>query len=422
MRRRLPLLFLFAFAPAVLADSVDLRVVLSMPPTVVYNGYSQFSALDSLSGTATVNGTVTIINASSAPTERVTFDLHGLDMVGVVNPDLSEWNMYNVTCIGTRCTVLDLPPGSLTVNVSARWSSVPAGTVETTSVTVSSTYSSDPDLTNNTSTAKTTILWQSNLTFDALNVPASVPAGQSFAIAASCSNRGPSRATDMTVTISIPPGARYEAVVAPPWYDCAEPAVGGHGDLVCTGLDIGLTSDVVQALVSVDPSLAPGTVLAIDGKLTSTSAAQWPLTSKSLTVTAPIPVDAALSVTATVDNPSVVAGGSATETYTVYNAGPHDAQNVTLDVRLPDDDTYVFPPKLAGWTFDSCDGLLPVHCTAATLAPGATLTLVVKVPENITGRFTTTAVASWSKGGPIAASNALVVTSGEPARRRATRH
>jgi hypothetical protein len=424
MRRLLPLLFLCAFAPAVLAESVDLRAVLYMPPTAVYNADPQYAGPNSLLGTVTVNGTLTIINASSVPTERVTFDVDGLEVVGVVNPDPSEWDAQNVTCSGTRCTVLMLPPGSLTVNVSAHWWSVAApGTVETTSATVSSTYSSDPDLTNNTAKANTIILWQSNLTFDALNVPSSVAAGQSCAIAAYCSNHGPSRATDMTLTISIPPGAKYEGFVAPPWYVCAEPAVGGHGDLVCTGSDIGLTDDVVQALVSVDPSLAPGTVLTMDGRLTSTSAVQSPLTaSGSLTVTAPTPADAALSVTATIDNPSVVVGGWATETYTIYNAGPHDAQDVTLDVRLPEDNLDVFVPKLAGWTFDSCSGMWPIHCTAATLAPGATLTLLVKVPENIAGRFTTTAVASWWKGGPIAASNALVVTSGKPSRRRAARH
>lgn len=422
MRPLRPLLFLCAFAPAVLADNIDLRAVLYMPPTAVYNADPQYAGPNSLSGTATVNGTLTIINASSAPTLRVNFDVDGLDVIGEVNPDPSEWNAQNLTCSGKRCTILELAPGSMTINVSAHWWSVPAGTVEKTSATVSSTYSTDPDPTNNTSTAKTTILYQSNLTFDALTVPSSVAAGQSCAIAAHFGNHGPSRATDMTLTISIPPGARYQGFVAPPWYDCAEPEVGGHGDLVCTGLDIGLTDDVVQALVSVDPSLAPGTVLTIDGKLTSTSASQWPLTSESLTVTAPTPADAALSVTATVDNPSVVVGGWATETYTVYNAGPHDAQNVTLDVRLPEDNLDVFVAKLAGWTFDSCNGMWPIHCTAATLAPGATLTLVVKVPENYAGRFTTTAVASWLKGGPIAASNALVVTSGKPARRRATRH
>lgn len=425
--RLLPLLLAsFAFVPAVLAETVDLRARLSMPPTAVYNADPQYAGPNSLLGTVTVNGTLTIINAGIAPTERVTFDVDGLTVVGLVNPDNSPDYYHNVTCSGTRCTVSVLPAGSMTFNVTAHWASVPApGTVETTSATVSSTRSSDPDPTNNTATANTTILWQANLTLDALEVPSSVAAGQSCAITAHYRNRGPSRAADMTLTISIPPGARYEGLVAPSWFNCAEPEVGGHGDLVCTAPSVGLTSDwdVVQAIVSVDPSLTPGSVLTMNGRLTSTTAVQSPVTaSGSLTVAAPTAADAALSVTATVDNPSVVVGDWATETYMVHNAGPQAARDVVLDVRLPEDNLEVFDPKLAGWTFDSCDGMWPIHCTAVTLAPGATLTLLVKVRETFTGRFTSTAVASWWNGGPVAASNALVVTSGQPARRRPARH
>jgi hypothetical protein len=410
------LLFLCAIAPAVLADNIDLRAVLSMPQTAVYN--AAVPDLGGFSGTVAANGNLTIINASTLPAERVTVDLDGLSVVGLVSTEYDR----DFSCSGTRCTVNVLQPGSMTMNVHALWWSAP-GTVETTSATVSSTRSTDPDPTNNTAKANTTLLWQSNLTLDALDVPSSVAAGQSCAITAHCSNHGPSRATDMKVTISIPPGARYEGLLAPPRYDCTEPDFGGHGDLVCTAADTGLADEVVQALVSVDPSLAPGTALTMNGRLTARSTAQSPLTAAgSLTVAAPTAADAALGVTATVDNTSLVVGALATETYTVYNSGPHDAHNVTLDVRLPESTWSVNVQKRASWTFDSCSGLWPMHCTAATLPPGATLTLVVQVPEIVAGRFSSTGVATSLNGGNAAASNALVVTSGHPARRRPARH
>jgi uncharacterized repeat protein (TIGR01451 family) len=144
-------------------------------------------------------------------------------------------------------------------------------------------------------------------------------------------------------------------------------------------------------------------------------------TSGSLTVTAPTSADAGVSVVATVDKPSVVVGESATETYTVSNTGPRAAEMVSLDIRLPEGGASIYNSRLATWTFDSCFGLWPVHCTGVTLAPGASMSLTVMVPEYVTGKFTTTAVVTWN-GGTAAASDDVVVTPKTPLRHRAVPH
>ncbi|HEX7192779.1 MAG TPA: hypothetical protein VF381_14520 [Thermoanaerobaculia bacterium] len=125
-------------------------------------------------------------------------------------------------------------PGSWRLPVMATWYDAPApGTVETMSVTISSPYTPDPDLTSNTASANTTILWQSNLTFDALKPLSPVAPGKIAVIAASYTNHGPSPATDLSITISVPPGTKYDGYYADNAFDCTEPPVGGQGDLVC---------------------------------------------------------------------------------------------------------------------------------------------------------------------------------------------
>lgn len=404
MRRLLSLLFLCAFAPAVLAQTADLRVSLTMPPNAFYNGSYALAA-----------GNLTITNAGNVPAEDVTFDFSGL---GASLP------YKNVTCSWgqtTHCKVPSIVPGSVTVPIFGEWFDLVAGTVETMSVTVSSATTPDPDYTNNTATANTTIVWKADLAFVSFDVPSTVASGNSAVIGASFVNHGPSPATDFALTISIPPGAKYVGYLSDS-FGCTEPPVGGHGDLVCTSpsYDYRFTPDFIQALVSVDPSLAPGTVLPVTATLTSTTPPQSPQTaSGTLTVAAPTTPDAAVSVTATLDKPSVVAGYQAWETYTVSNTGPRDAEIVTLDIRPPGGYAYwVAHPSLG-----SCDGNGPIHCTMATLPAGATMTLQVLVQTyyGYPGTLTSTAVVTWLHGGTIATSNSLVITN-KPARRRATRH
>ena len=408
--RMLRLLTLLVFAPTVLAQSADLRVSLTMPSTAFFNGSYTFAA-----------GTLTISNAGNVPAQDVSFDFGG-----GLGP--SSLPYQGVKCSGpnfTHCTVPSIVPGTWTLPIFADWSyEMPAGTVKTSTVTVSSASTPDPDYTNNTTSAQTTILWQADLTLDSLNVPSPVAAGTTAAIDASFSNHGPSPATDLSLTISIPPGARYEGYFGEWWLRCKEPTVGGSGDLVCTTSSVGNFTNgaSVEALVSVDPTLAPGSVLPVNAALTSTTATKSPLTaSGSLIVAAPVPApDAAVTVTATFDNPSVVTGHSAWETYTVSNAGPRDAEIVTLDIRPPNGyASWVGHPSLG-----SCDGNGPIHCTMATLPAGGTMTLQVLVQTYFgsTGTFTSTAVATWLHGGSAVTSNTLVVTPLTPPRRRSTRH
>lgn len=413
--RFLPLLFLFVLAPAVLAENVDLRVSLWMPPTAVFHTHQADPVGGGSYGYAMGDGILTLTNTGSAPVQGVTFQLDSqLILIG------DEASRQRISCNWKTCSVPELAPGSLNLAVSADWSNAARGTVETTSVSASSTRFTDPDLTNNSASATTTIVYQSDVTFEALSVTSPAAPGKTSAITAFYSNHGPSETTDLSITISIPPGARYEGYYARPWFHCTEPPLGGQGDLVCRAPSIGLiTNDSVEALIGLDPSLAPGTVLTLNGTLTSSSALQSPLTaSGSLTVIPPTSADAVVSVAAAADKPAVAAGEMTAETYTISNAGPHDAYIVALDVRLPAGSV----PSAATWTFNSCSGTTMMHCTAPAMAAGTTMSLTVPVQTHATGTFTSTAVVTWQNGGTAAASANLVVVDPTPPRRRATKH
>jgi hypothetical protein len=410
MRRLLPLLLVCVFASAAMAQSADLRVSLTMPATKFF--YDRYTPV------RVIFGTLTITNAGNVPSQDVT-----LDFAGGVYPS-SPFPFQGTKCSGTprptRCTVPSIVPGTFSLLVYGEWYPTAGGTIETTSVTASSASTPDPDLTNNTGVASTLIIAQYNLTFDPLGVPSTVAVGKTAAITASYSNHGPTPAEDMAITISVPPGARYEGYYAPSYWYCAEPPLGGEGDLVCTSHLIGgETNDSVEALVGVDPSLAPGTILTLHGTLTSASALPSPLTaSGNLTVTAPTSSDPAVSVTATVDQPSIVVNGWTTATYTISNAGPHDADIVTLDVRPPDGSLLAS----AKTTLGSCSGTDTLHCVAATLPAGATMTLTIAVHSFTAGTFTSTAVVTWLNGGPIAASSSFDAMWVSPSRHRAVPH
>ena len=403
--RYLRLVSLLFLAPAVLAQSADLRVSLTMPSTAFSYGASGSGAW----------GMLTLTNAGNVPAQDVT-----LEFRGGLN---AAYFPFKSACKDqfTRCAYISIVPGTWTVPISAEWRSATApGIVETTSVTVSSSSTPDPDYTNNTASANTTILWQSDLRLDSLDVPSSVASGKSAAIGASISDHGPSPSLGVTMTISMPPGARYEGFLGDWLFRCTEPPAGKPGDLVCTVPDYyRITNNSVQALVSIDPSLAPGTVLPLNATLTSTTAAKPLTASGTLTAAAPSSPDAAVTVTATLDKPVLPAGYSAWETYTVTNAGPRDAEIVTVDIRpLGGGADWVGHPSLG-----SCSGDGPIHCTIATLPAGATMTLMVleRTYWQFTGTLTSTAVATWLHGGTAVASNELLVMPSQ-ARRRPAHH
>jgi uncharacterized repeat protein (TIGR01451 family) len=124
----------------------------------------------------------------------------------------------------------------------------------------------------------------------------------------------------------------------------------------------------------------------------------------SATATTSVITRADLSVTKSGAPDPVNAGGNITYTINVANAGPSDAQNVSLGDATPANTTFVSTTQTAGPAFactsPALGGTGTVTCTIATFAAGASasFSVVVNVNANTPDRTTISNTATMSSG------------------------
>ncbi|HEY2323946.1 MAG TPA: CARDB domain-containing protein [Thermoanaerobaculia bacterium] len=347
------------------AQPADLSTVVTMPSTAVDQG-----------GTTTASGQITVTNAGPWPAQLVTVNLDGVSSATLPG-FICGWDGSHYTC-----TTASMAPGSATGTLTATWPAAANGTPETTTAAATS-LSRDPDTTNNSASAKTTVLWQSNLTLRQLSVPSLALAGSLVAVDAHYFSPGPSMATDVKLTITVPAGATYESYSASSnVLKCTEPPKGGHGDLVCTASSLAYPDDDVEVNLRVDPAATPGTVITIPATLTASDSTKPPQTTTgSLTVAAPANLKVTLSSPST-----VIPGNSYSNTVTVTNMGPGKALNVELTLTGVSD----FTSEPAGW------GCAVFTCQTPSFAPGtATITFTTRTAVSSTsGTRTQTATVT----------------------------
>ncbi|HEY2323947.1 MAG TPA: CARDB domain-containing protein [Thermoanaerobaculia bacterium] len=384
--RLVRLLFVCALAPAVMAQSADLSVTVTMPATAVYDALAQFSV-------ATATGQFTLTNAGPSIAQNVTIDFDAyLSNVFVPGFGCGTTNGHY------RCTAATMAPGSLTASFSETWGlprdGTSRGTVETTTVTVSSSSPGDPNPANNSASTNTAVVWQSDPELSSVDTPAFTAPGNSIVVTANYLNNGPSPASDFKLTLTVPPGTSYSTYSADKWLTCTEPPKGGQGDLICTAPALGVLRGSISALVRVDPTTPSGTVITFPATIESTSAIQSPKTlSGSLTVTDPAALHVEISAPA-----SAHPGDTFLTTITVTNQGPGTAFNPEVLFTQPN---FSYGPMTgpAGW---NC----VASCSSNSFAPGtATFTFPTTLPWNASpGSLPEQAVARASNNVPDFAS------------------
>jgi uncharacterized repeat protein (TIGR01451 family) len=356
MRKFLPLLLVCAFASAALAQSADVSVSLTMDSTAVYSGGS---------GSAGAGGHVTITNAGSVPAQNVTVDF---------DPATTADFFQGFTCAFVtnhyRCTAASLAPGSVSVNIGATWRNAPPpGTVETTTVTVSSASPSDPDTTNNSASAMTTIIWSADLQLEGTGNLGTIGAGYYVAIPIEFVNHGPSPATDFKLTFNIPSGATFSRVdfdSGGPPFSCTSPPVGQAGDVVCTTPSFSTTAGDMNEYVTVQlvPSTPSGTILTFNETLTSSDALKSPQTA-----TGSVQVVAAADVAVAMSSPSAAyIGTTYNNVVTVTNSGPGPSVNLSVIATFAGGITAGAPTAPPGWTCHASNQI--ASCGTSSFAPG----------------------------------------------------
>ncbi len=230
----------------------------------------------------------------------------------------------------------------------------------------------DPDVTDNAATAQVRVSTSADLSVVKTVNPTAVVAGSPVSWNIAVTNNGSSVARSVQVNDVLPAGITNVQVT---------PAQG-----TCTltsSIDCNLTdiapSTTVNVAVTADV-LADYVAGSLDNTATASSLTPDPTPDNTDTVRASASALADLSVTK--DGPvSAVAGSAITWTLTVANAGPSDAQDVSLDDALPGGVTFVSASTNQG----SCIGSL--HCELSTVHAGSPVTITVngKVDANFLG-------------------------------------
>jgi uncharacterized repeat protein (TIGR01451 family) len=383
------------------------------------------NGLDQIAGGDSFDYTITVDNLGPGdPTGPVTVtDELPVGLTFVSFPANCDQLDQTLTCdIDPADMQVDDDPVVLTVTVSAD-ADAASGTytnlalVDTPQDPAPEVATCDSD-SNNVACETTTIHRQASITVDKEASVAQVSPGQSFSYTLEVTNPGPStflanlKLTDDLIDDlhldSVDPGAEWSCNTVDP--------------VVCTynaNLDPGVTTSVVTlhvtlsngflgstvpnsatAIAIVDPPAAP----AISAEAT-TSDPGTVVTATDDVIT-PVVRNADLAIVKTVSQPTVVAGGQFNWILDVTNNGPNAATDVVISDTVPAQFVVVAPFPPVGVTCTNTT--TAVQCTAPSLAPGASLHIVIQVTTvngATLGIATNTATVSTTSTDPNPANN-----------------
>ena len=331
--------------------SADLGIVKTGPATVVAAGSVGYQLTVGNSGPSDA-ASVTVTDTLPA---GVTF----------VSASGTGWACSNTGNVSVTCTRATIAAGTTAPVITLVVTAPAQGTVLSNTATVSST-TADPDPTDNTATATTTVTASADLSITKTG-PATVVAAGSVAYTLTVANAGPSDATAVSVTDTLPAGVTFVSAAGTGWA-CSN---AGNVSVTCTlpTLATGTSAPVITVTVT-----APAQAATLTDTATVTSATADPDPANDTdSATTGVTASADLAITKT-GPATVVAGSSATYQLSVTDNGPSDAASVSVTDTLPAAVTFVSATG-AGWACSNA-GNVSVTCTRASIAAGTTAPLV----------------------------------------------
>lgn len=257
-------------------------------------------------------------------------------------------------------------------------STVPGGTVITTSINVNGTAAGRPPVVA-TGSASSTVANQAGLSV-AQTAPATAVSGGNATFNIAVANGGPSPATAVVLTGAVPANTTFQSLTTPAGWTCSAPAVGGTGAITCNVATLPANQTANFTLtVRLNPTVPCDTAISNTATVQSSTSDSTPAdNSATATLLAKTQADLSVSVVAPT---TAVPDQSAIYTVTVTNAGPSVSFNTTLNNALPS----VFSAEAATPSTGTCTGIgtNAVNCNLGTLAVGATATIRIQahVPE-----------------------------------------
>ncbi len=232
----------------------------------------------------------------------------------------------------------------------------------------------DADPTNNAATAQTEVIGQADLAITKTDDPDPVIAGDNLTYTLTVTNNGPSNATGVAVTDTLPPETSFDSAT-PSQGSCSE----AGGTVTCNLGDLAVNATAtIEVVVVVDSSTADGTMLTNTAGVTGDQRDPDP-SNNTATEETQVIRRADLSVVKA-DDPDPVDGGAVlTYTLAVNNAGPNAADEVEVVDTLPEGVTFESASG-DGWSCSEAGGV--VTCTRASLPVGdaPVITVVVTAP------------------------------------------
>jgi len=289
---------------------------------------------------------------------------------------------------------------------------------------------SDPNLSNNSATATTTVGLASQADLAVTNTASSptVLAGSNVTMTAVVKNNGPAAASFAAFTEAIPTGTTLGAVFVPPsGWSCNSIPVGGTGTLSCISNSfVSGASSTFSVVLNVNSGTASGTTISAIADVTaSTTDPNYGNNEATATTVVASAGQADLAVTSTDSPDPITPGNNITYAQSITNNGPtaltaSGAISVTFTDTIPANTTLgVAFTAPTGWTCNviAVGATGTFTCTlnsGQTLAVGAVVNfpLVVKVNNGTAPGTTITNspnIAS-SAGDPNTSNNTATVT------------
>lgn len=326
---------------------------------------------------------VTITDAIPSELSSVEFSLDG----GVT---FAPWT--GSTLIGT------LVPGDTVTILIRGIVNLSAVDIITNTATVEST-TPDPEPANNSSTEITAVNTAANIAIIKTANPTPVVAGDFLTYTLIVSNAGPNTADNVTITDTTP-GELLNAEYSLDGGTTFNPWLGSIG--------IGALSNGASATIFIRGTVNPAVVEDITNTATVDSTTPDPDPSDNTsTVTTPVIPSADISIVKTASPSPATAGGLLTYTLVVSNAGPSDAEDVTVIDAVPSDIADAEFSTDGGVTFNPW-----INPTVlGTLASGAAVTILLRgtVNSSVTGTITNTAVVASSTPDPDLSNNTSTI-------------
>ena len=339
-------------------------------------------SLDPVAAGATFDYTLSVTNAgpSSAANVAVTDTLPA--EVTFVSATGTGWSCSESA--GTlSCTRSTLAVGAAPV-ITATVTAPAQGTSLSNTVTVAAD-TTDPNTSDNTATESTVVSALADLSMSKVDSVDPVEAGATFDYTLSVNNSGPSSASNIVVTDTLPAEVTFVSANGTGW-SCSESA----GTVSCTRsiLAVG-AAPVITATV-----IAPAQSTTLSNSVSVAADTTDPNTSDNTATESTVVralADLSMSKVDSVD--PVEAGATFDYTLSVNNSGPSSAANVVVTDTLPAEVTFVSATG-TGWSCSESAGT--VSCTRSILAVGAApvITATVTAPAQGTSLSNTVTVAA----------------------------